>query len=225
MLKWLKNVFGVNKNHAEEEDYIVELRYLDTVSTRSSLEKALELADRHNNRPATIKGLIKILALRKQAQLMAAVPRQGQDKIPSYSSFNYLLQRMPVSSILESKGEKNIELSKDIVLPWPWAEARFESLHLYGRDVGNPWQFDQTNHRVEWFEPVELGFVSGGNHSIMAGILAGEGILPAENVYNLAKFYLACHLDNECYVYENERFPVIDWDMATILELGRRLNP
>ncbi|ENZ0047743.1 DUF6710 family protein [Escherichia coli] len=42
---------------------------------------------------------------------------------------------------------------------------------------GKPWKQDKNNHYVDLWLPWRIGFMRRGNHSITAGILAGEGAL------------------------------------------------
>jgi hypothetical protein len=52
------------------------------------------------------------------------------------------------------------------------------------------WRYDPLNHRAHFYRPLGVGFFQNGLHSGMAGILKGEGRLPATEV-DLAPLYAA----------------------------------
>jgi hypothetical protein len=80
-----------------------------------------------------------------------------------------------------------LDLTKDIVLPTPWRRAGFVSALTsigLGKASGE-WRQDPS-HNVTLVLPWHIGLVTGGNHSIAAGVLGHEGILPPTEVLDLS---------------------------------------
>jgi hypothetical protein len=81
-----------------------------------------------------------------------------------------------------------LKLSSDIVLPTPWHPLRIL------RNIGSIGEFraqgafkqDPSNHIVIYHYPLMIGWVGGGNHSIMQGIITGEGSLVPEEVHDIS---------------------------------------
>jgi hypothetical protein len=133
---------------------------------------------------------------------------------------------MPLfSELMECKteGQKILDLSKDLILPWPWNLQRYHTLAYIGSEVGRPWEEDRLNHSVAYYHPLDIGIVNGGDHSIAAGIIKGEGKLNARDIYDLTSLYDLFSWDGDCFVHQNVRYPIQDFDMAAIVELGRLL--
>ncbi|ASI93588.1 DUF6710 family protein [Vibrio rotiferianus] len=79
-----------------------------------------------------------------------------------------------------------ISLSEPIIT-FPWHPERIiRNLGSIGPDrlMGN--FKPSTNHSVNYYWPIMLGQVTGGNHSIAQGIIMGEGEVKVEDWYNLA---------------------------------------
>ncbi|HIE1097559.1 MULTISPECIES: DUF6710 family protein [Stenotrophomonas] len=128
-------------------------------------------------------------------------------------------------------------LARDLVLPWPWNHGRYVSaLATIGSTKGHaqspawlqrwqgPWRQDPLNHSVELWLPWRIGFVHGGNHSIAAGILAGEGVITPSSVYDFS--YLFAELRAEAKGFrrvDNGRWEaaVDDPRIAAVFEIGR----
>lgn len=83
-----------------------------------------------------------------------------------------------------------LRLGVDPVLATPWHRDRLASALAtigFGKRQG-AWRQD-TNHRVSVLLPFGLGIVSGGNHSMTAGIANGEGHVNSTEVHNLTPLY------------------------------------
>ncbi|WP_312826664.1 DUF6710 family protein, partial [Escherichia coli] len=81
------------------------------------------------------------------------------------------------------------------------------------------WQQDRTNHYVELWLPWRIGFVRGGNHSITAGILAGEGPLIPEHVWDMSFLFERISTDGlYWYVDGKKTEDVKSWRAAAIFE-------
>lgn len=115
----------------------------------------------------------------------------------------------------------NLDLSRDIVLPWPWNWDRYQrALKFIGRP-SNPWRQDD-NHRVTALWPVGIAKVGGGNHSLSMGILRRAGTLTA-TVVDVSPWIEQYHTDGEAFYDSDNRivsqYPSLWW--AAIWELSR----
>jgi hypothetical protein len=130
-------------------------------------------------------------------------------------------------------GER-VWLGWDAVVTAPWSTGRLiktlERLALPApRSVGqvDPWSFDSTNHQIAVWLPVRMAEIwSGGNHSVMAGVLSNTGSVPAYAVYDLALLFDRVSTDGIWWVDREEGAfrRVTDWRAATLFEVGRRLR-
>ncbi|NDU91659.1 MAG: hypothetical protein G3I10_03480, partial [Ferrovum sp.] len=102
-------------------------------------------------------------------------------------------------------------LARDIVLPWAWHQQRYvNALATIGAGKCDPedggvhhqgaWKMDAFNHVVTLWLPWGIGFVSGGNHSITAGILAAEGELIPTEAYDMGHLLDEVHCDGHHYI-------------------------
>ena len=94
-----------------------------------------------------------------------------------------------------------VELARDTVLTCPWKRPDLVNALLYvgsGRALG-PWRQD-SNHSAIVFLPWGIAFVVGGNHSIAAGILAGEGSLVPTEVWDAGPWLDTFETDGRVFV-------------------------
>lgn len=99
----------------------------------------------------------------------------------------------------------------------------FYALHI-GSAKGNPWVQD-INHRVTLWLPWRIGFVRGGNHSIASGVLAGEGEVIPDTVYDM-RYLLDIVSTDGYYWYMSGKIceRVSDYRTAAFFEIGRLLT-
>lgn len=145
--------------------------------------------------PEGLTLLVRALLRPIQAEHMLAVAERPQHQAPGsldYISFFFNLNTVAESSefYLRHKPEFRINLSKDIVLPTPWKRDRYaNALATIGAGkCQGEWEQD-GNHSIAVWWPWRIAFVLGGNHSITAGILLGEGELLATEVYDLTPIF------------------------------------
>lgn len=153
----------------------------------------------------------------------------GPDLTPGEFFFKAITEVQDYSRM--KAGEVNPEdyplsLASDMVLPWPWSLSRYiDNLSMIGTAKGKPWQQDLNNHYVELWLPWRIGFVRGGNHSITAGILAGEGTLIPDRVWDMSFLFERISTNGiHWYVDGKKTENVKSWRTAAVFEVGRLIN-
>jgi hypothetical protein len=119
----------------------------------------------------------------------------------------------------------SLNLACDVVLPWPWMQSRLVSTvgHI-GGPHGRRWTQDR-NHRVALWLPWHIGFVHGGNHSLTAGILSGEGTVTPTAVYDCQRLLGAVHTDGHSWYVHNQPVATVrSGRSAAVFEIGRRIS-
>jgi hypothetical protein len=81
-----------------------------------------------------------------------------------------------------------LDLGRHPAVSFPWNPDRVA--HTLAWIGEQEWRYDPLNHRAHFYRPLGVGFFHNGLHSGMAGILKGEGRLPATEV-DLAPLYAA----------------------------------
>jgi hypothetical protein len=81
-----------------------------------------------------------------------------------------------------------LDLGRHPAVSFPWNPDRVA--WTLARIGEQEWKYDPVNHRAHFYRPLGVGFFCGGMHSGMAGILKGEGRLPATEV-DLTPLYAA----------------------------------
>lgn len=121
-----------------------------------------------------------------------------------------------------------VSLSRDLVIPSPWYRSRiaknFGSIGS-GRKWGK-WQDDPDNHHVEYWRPIGLAWAHNGNHSIMTGIIRGEGFVVAEASRDITPIYDHVRCDGTGFYRCHDGSlitQVRDVDFAAIFEIGRMM--
>lgn len=152
------------------------------------------------------------------------------DFTPDYSVGRYLNSSVTFNnskSFKLGKSEIDINLSKDAVLVCAWSEERFiNALLKIGKNVGNKFEYKKINHMATYIYPLGLAIVYNGNHSILSGILKGEGVIQANQTYDLEPTYDYMYFDgvyfrnkdNDEVIYKVRRF-----EIGILYEIGRLL--
>jgi len=86
-----------------------------------------------------------------------------------------------------------------------------------------PWKAE-LNHQVILWEPIRVGWVHGGNHSIAVGILLGRGTIPPQCTYDISPLYRYVTCDGEVYRRKSDGAiisEVASVEFAAIFEIGR----
>jgi len=182
--------------------------------------------------PAACHTLLRALVRPLQADYLLAVAAEGQDARPELNERQFFFQGIFDYISFEQLSQQKIapddyplSLASDMVLPWPWSMNSYSNSLSIGAWQGKLWRYDPSNHAVELWLPWRIGFVKGGNHSLAAGILAGEGTLMPDKVYDLQAL-LACVSTDGLWWYDNDGpvEKVQDWRTAAFYELGRLIN-
>ncbi|ENT6626225.1 DUF6710 family protein, partial [Salmonella enterica subsp. enterica serovar Senftenberg] len=132
---------------------------------------------------------------------------------------------VPMKSLRLAAEDFPLALATAKILPWPWGESSYRSaLADIGSAKGNPWVQD-INHRVTLWLPWRIGFVRGGNHSIASGVLAGEGEVIPDTVYDM-RYLLDIVSTDGYYWYMSGKIceRVSDYRTAAFFEIGRLLT-
>lgn len=127
----------------------------------------------------------------------------------------------------EVKCKKKINLSTDLILPWPWHKDRLIRALI---DIGEgrkkkKWKQDFNNHFVEVWLPIGIAWVNGGNHSITMGIVQG-GEMEPEYYYDISEVYKYVYCDGENFIRTEDNkviAKVTNIEFAAIFEIGRLL--
>lgn len=205
-------------------------------------ESIVSESERYGKDPAALVDLIRLLARPIQSRYMVQVAYlaksgssddelnpsrmffdSGAPITPDGKSLYYLLTR--------KDGTRVLHLNQDTVLPWTWNRSSMASclIHLAsgGRMENRRWIQD-SNHKVEFWWPVHIGFVHGGNHSIMSGIIAGRGHITDYTMADMSAAYEHVVCDGKHYRRKHDNTiiePVRDVESACIFEIGRMLLP
>jgi hypothetical protein len=130
---------------------------------------------------------------------------------------------------VEVNNVKEIQLGKDLILPWPWKRKRLiNCIATIGDSRSNGcWKQDFTNHDVVLWLPMGIAWVNGGNHSIAVGIIQCNGRIKPDKVVNISKIYDQVKCDGRYYFNtENGSIicPVRNVEFAAIFEIGRMMR-
>ncbi|WP_186142023.1 DUF6710 family protein [Burkholderia gladioli] len=197
--------------------------------------------------PRGLKDLVRAVLLPYQDDYLLAVAEEGTDARPNFTPELLFGRELVTRMLFENGGMRcvslprenfRLELAKDPVFPWPWKHDRYVSaLALIGEskiDRDDPWRRrsagawrEDDNHSVTLWLPWGIGFVYGGNHSIAAGILAGEGTLSPRYVYDMSYVFSEFYTDGTFYrERQTDRVVslVASQRAAALFEMGRLMH-
>ena len=127
----------------------------------------------------------------------------------------------------EEPQKLRIDLAKHLVLPVPWNRDRLaKSLAFIGpKRKWGKWKHDDMNHAIEYWEPIGVGWCINGNHSMVAGIIAGEGTTTTVAVRDITPLYAHVTCDGKNYLNSAGKTigKVNSPEFAAIFEIGRLL--
>lgn len=188
--------------------------------------------DIHKTNPAGLHALVTAILRPLQSEQILSVAEHAQHGATGEIAIWKLFSNAFFFSLFEEcdclRGDaKNyrVRFSRDIVLTTPWRRDRFtDALALIGegKKLGT-WTQD-GNHSIALILPWNFGIVNGGNHSIAAGILGGEGEATPTDVYDLTPLLSRVYCDGEYYIdiaSQARLAPVSNYRMAALYEIGR----
>lgn len=196
--------------------------------------------------PRGLVDLVRAILRPMQSEYLLGVAEAGRDALPSLGQYTFFgdAVRSRLFSVDEHvwRGQAlhpagfRISLARDPVLPCSWHPDRYISaLATIGANKAGPegnsrsqGAFRQdSNHTVSLWLPWGIGFVTGGNHSITAGILHADGHVIPQTVYDMG--YLFDEIVCDGSHYRDQRSgkilaPVEDVRRAAVFEIGRLMR-
>ena len=206
-------------------------------SRKQRLGKILSVARNiANQNPAALPDFVRLLGRKLQSDYMCrAVSWLNEHKVPDLEPevvwFNeFALLNDYGHRLFDLKRNTNttrtLSLASDIVLPWPWHLDRVASCISCigpGRRAGE-WKQDPVNHNVEYWLPFGVGWVHGGNHSIMTGIVQGQGTIETDSVYDISPLFPHVRFDGNAFLRTSDGTVIqesTEFEFAAIFEVGR----
>lgn len=187
--------------------------------------------------PEQLTKLSKIFGRQAQARLInqwhEREEREGLRGQPNVMLFDQWSQIGPNGEngydyLKEYTPTRPLENGYDIILPWPWNEHRSCMCFQYiGIEEGKrDWQAD-SNHSIEFWMPMGIGWVYSGNHSLTVGIIEGIGSIPNYKAIDMSSLYDHVYCDGRFYrrTLDDQIIDrVRDVSIASIFEVGRLIN-
>lgn len=190
-------------------------------------------------RPQALKDLIKILGKEYQFSLMSYCLLNGRDnklnevgpKDILFNQFTDVSDNISLDSLKKSINKTALlplHLSQELILPWPWESSRLVNSLLYIGEgkIQGAWQQD-SNHKIEYWLPLGIGWVHGGNHSLANGILNSTGTIESYEAYDISEIYQFVECDGINYYRKGTKIiisPVCNLQFACIFEIGRLIS-
>jgi hypothetical protein len=206
-------------------------RIENQIEFNNLMEFAAELADAN---PSALPDLVRMYLRPLQAEMLVDVAKKGAIKdVPSIDNRDFFWsgQCRIFDQLRRTRRHKKIEirLNRDVILPWPWERGRLiRTLASIGSGrAWGKWKQDDMNHLVHVWLPWGIPFVGGGNHSIAAGILAGEGKIVPTEIHDMSAVFKIVKCDGMDYIDKRdgrEIAPVEDPRIAAIFEIGRLMH-
>lgn len=182
---------------------------------------------------SALPDLIRAIVRPLQSDFLLAVAEEGIDARPHMTPAEFFFKGIGKLQDYEKMkahelpaDDHALSLASDVVLPWPWSRRRYiDNISYIGTLKEMPWKQDKINHHVDLWLPWRIGFVFGGNHSITAGILSGEGTLIPEHVYDMSYLFEQVHTDGFHWFVDGQKAEAVkSGRSAAIFEIGRLLN-
>lgn len=179
--------------------------------------------------PDFIRAVVRPL----QSEFLLAVAEEGTDARPDltpgeffFSGLGQVLDYTLMKATELNPDDYPLLLASEMILPWPWSLPRYiDNVSRIGSNKGSPWRQDNINHYVELWLPWRIGFVTGGNHSITAGILAGEGTLIPKKVWDMTYLFERVRTDGVHWFVDDRKIEAVkSWRSAAVFETGRLIN-
>lgn len=199
------------------------------------LEFAIEVSQEN---PKELHNLIRLLGREVQVKyltrMLKHISSHTMDEIsprtwwfdPQENLGNSGKSLFDLSIQLDQKHE--VSLSDDLVVTSPWKRDSMKdvfTIHGKGRERGE-WK-QNSNHAAQLWFPMNITWVSNGNHSIAAGIIQRDGFLVPEKVLDISPVfkYVRCDGAHFIDIEKNTRIgEVKDVGFCAIFEIGKLMS-
>lgn len=232
---WLLRQYNRQQREGAAREDLPQAQFEELIRTAEDIAKI---------NPRGVFDLIKAVLRPLQSERLLAIALRGSvaDRIDSYWFFGDAVRaRLFTPDGMNFRGARLdandhiLNLASDTILPTPWSRLRYiDAMATIGSAKGYDkidrfpdsdfsWRQD-CNHRVELWMPWRIGFVASGNHSIAAGILAGEGSVVPDDVYDMS--FLLDELSCDSRVFSSPGTkkiisPTPDARIGAVFEMGR----
>ncbi|MEH6989618.1 DUF6710 family protein [Cytobacillus firmus] len=141
----------------------------------------------------------------------------------------YLFTKLDESGMFinytNSRTMTTIHPSSSLIFSFPWNLNRLcDAFKDVGEKVGNKWEHDPLNHRVVHFYPLNIGYVTNGNHSTVMNIINNEAPMNITEELDLAPVYDEIYTDGQYFRRIHDDIivdEVTSVEFAAIFEIGR----
>jgi hypothetical protein len=229
LLDWFRDLLPADRTLAPKGTSKSRVSEDELDAFRHLVAQAHEI---HKTNPAGLRALVTAILRPMQSEQILSVAERVQHGAAGEIAIWKLFSNDSFFSMFEEcdclRGDaKNyrVKFSRDIVLTTPWRRDRFTDALAFigeGKKLGT-WEQD-GNHSIALILPWNFGIVNGGNHSIAAGILSGEGEATPTEVHDLTPLLSRVHCDGEYYIDTASQVrlaPVSNYRMAALYEIGR----
>ena len=119
-----------------------------------------------------------------------------------------------------STSHHSLKLASDMILPTGWHPTSLVcNLGSIGKENRKCGEFKQDyNHDVTLVLPMKIGFVNGGNHSIIQGVLSGNGEIHPKTVVDLSNKLNEVYFNGTHWIHTTSeqvigepRYPEFGW--------------
>jgi hypothetical protein len=208
----------------------------------------------NNVNPSALPDFIAAILRPEQSESILRVAERGQNGKEDIDQFAFFFEKDFRSIFSETEypptrlpsNDYILRLGRDAVLPCPWKDSGFiNCIAMIGAGKLTTEQIDEKrqrfklgdcepgpwkqlrNHVVLLWMPWRIGFVSNGNHSLAAGILAAEGSVIPTMVED--RSYLFDLIECDGYLFKNllngdKIADVTNARHAAIFEIGRLIT-
>lgn len=231
-MKWQKN-----KQETNDESYLLaQKKELDSTDGKLRFQEMLEIAKRLE----TIDGLqnyLRFLGRVVEAEIITNSMVKGKRReLPQALPLQEYLLFAPDAKInsnhqslqdlmVEKEPSKVIQLGIDTVLPQPRKQTRLNVVLIDINPGGilGEWQQDD-NHNVIWWEPLQVGWVNSGHHSIASGIINKQGNIIPSLSFDISPVYEHVTCDGDYYYCKHSGHAISfinSVEFAVMFEIGR----
>ncbi|RHW36015.1 hypothetical protein D1B31_18170 [Neobacillus notoginsengisoli] len=118
-----------------------------------------------------------------------------------------------------------INPSNSLIFSFPWHLNRLcDAFENVGEKVGSKWEVDPLNHRVVHIYPLNIGYVTNGNHSTVMNIINNEAPMNITDELDLSLVYDEIYTDGKYFRRIQDKKildKVTSVEFAAIFEIGR----